>query len=89
MTAAKLRAALSLLESNRIRLNGVHLYVGSNLNLTELIVSTLTKAGKDIYALKDQISFYQSRWGYPTSTAFCNAVTVNDEYSRKVYEALS
>ncbi|WP_156809210.1 hypothetical protein [Bartonella queenslandensis] len=63
MTAAKLRAALSLLESNRIRLNGVHLYVGSNLNSTELIVSTLTKAGEDIYALKDQINFYQSRWG--------------------------
>ncbi|WP_175868607.1 hypothetical protein [Bartonella gabonensis] len=56
MTAAELRAALSLLESNRIRLKGVHLHVGSNLNLTELIVSTLIKAGKDIYALKDQIS---------------------------------
>ncbi|WP_375646364.1 MULTISPECIES: hypothetical protein [unclassified Bartonella] len=90
MTAAKLRAALSLLESNRIRLNGVHLHVGSNLNSTELIVSTLTKAGKDIYALKDQISFYISLGeGYPTSTAFCDAVTVNDEYSRKIYEALS
>ncbi|WP_375616368.1 hypothetical protein [Bartonella sp. AP58NXGY] len=61
MTATKLHAALSLLESNRIRLNGVHLHVGSNVNSTELIVSTLTKAGKDIYALKDQISFYQSR----------------------------
>ncbi|WP_375677103.1 MULTISPECIES: hypothetical protein [unclassified Bartonella] len=57
MTAAKLRAALSLLESNRIRLNGVPLHMGSNLNSTELIVSTLTKAGKDIYALKDQKSF--------------------------------
>ncbi|WP_375682567.1 hypothetical protein [Bartonella sp. AP293QHHD] len=57
MTAAELRAALSLLESNRIRLNGAPFHVGSNLNSTELIVSTLTKAGKDIYALKDQKSF--------------------------------
>ncbi|WP_375642953.1 MULTISPECIES: hypothetical protein [unclassified Bartonella] len=89
MTAAKLRAALSLLESNRIRLNGVPLHVGSNLNSTELIVSTLTKAGKDIYALKDQKSFISLGGGYPTSTVFCDAVTVNDEYPRKIYEALS
>ncbi|WP_419196696.1 hypothetical protein [Bartonella grahamii] len=41
MTAAELHAALSLLESNKIRLNGVPLHVGSNLNSTELIVSTL------------------------------------------------
>lgn len=54
-TAAELRAALSLLECNRIRLNGVPLHVGSNS--TELIVSTLTKVGKDIYALKDKKSF--------------------------------
>ncbi len=57
MTAAELRAALFLLESNRIRLNGVPLHVGSNLNSTELIVSTLTKVGKNIYALKDKKSF--------------------------------
>ncbi|WP_375657467.1 MULTISPECIES: hypothetical protein [unclassified Bartonella] len=89
MTAAELRAALSLLESNRIRLNGAPLHVGSNLNSTELIVSTLTKAGKDIYALKDQKSFISLGGGYPTSTAFCDAVTINDEYPRKIYEALS
>ncbi|WP_338155578.1 hypothetical protein [Bartonella krasnovii] len=89
MTAVDLHAALSLLESNRIRLNGEHLRVGSNLNSTELIVSTLTKAGKDIYALKDQISFISLGGGYPTSTEFCDAVMVNDEYPRKIYEALS
>ncbi|WP_375625167.1 hypothetical protein [Bartonella sp. MU37NMGALS] len=89
MTAAELRAALSLLESNRIRLNVVPLHMGSNLNSTELIVSTLTKVGKDIYALKDQKSFISLGGGYPTSTAFCYAVTINDEYPRKIYEALS
>ncbi|WP_369333983.1 hypothetical protein [Bartonella queenslandensis] len=57
MTATKLRATLSLLESNRIRLNGVHLHVGSNLNSTELIVSTLTKAGKDILRIEGSDKF--------------------------------
>ncbi|WP_404978354.1 hypothetical protein [Bartonella sp. MM73XJBT.G] len=35
MTAVELHAALSSLESNRSRFNGVHLHVGSNLNSTE------------------------------------------------------
>ncbi|GAA5111520.1 hypothetical protein GCM10023261_15740 [Bartonella jaculi] len=72
-----------------MKLNGEHLHVGSNSNSTELRVSNLTKAGKDIYALKDQISFISLGGRYPTFTVFCDAVMVNDEYPRKIYEALS
>lgn len=88
MSRDEFHESLLLLQENGLHLCGLHFHSGSNLTSHDYLIKALEYYSNEISKVKDIIHFIDIGGGYPASTANCDDVLVNNNYPKRVREAL-